>query len=186
MSNDLEALDRLFAPGDGTMRGDAAGLLIGHDTISAFRRGRGGAPQRTVLDVQVRPIGADAALVVAVTQPVTGGRGQQTQLWRRLPGGWAVEAAHVSVPAPAINPATWRVVGAPLVAGAASGPLAGHTVAVKDVFEVEGFAVGMGVPAYLAEQEAARGTATAVQQLLDAGAAVTGIAQTDEFAYSVA
>ncbi len=186
MSNDLEALDRLFAPGDGTMRGDAAGLLIGHDTIGAFRRGRGGAPQRTVLDVQVRPIGADAALVVAVTQPLTGGRGQQTQLWRRLPGGWAVEAAHVSVPAPAIQAATWRVVGSPLVAGAASGPLAGHTVAVKDLFEVEGFAVGVGVPAYLAEQAPAGGTAASVQQLLDAGARVTGIAQTDEFAYSVA
>lgn len=80
----------------------------------------------------------------------------------------------------------WRELGDPLVAGAASGPLRGKTVAVKDLFEVEGFAVGAGVPAYLAESPVARGTAAAVQELLDAGASIRGIAQTDEFAYSMA
>jgi hypothetical protein len=40
MANDLDALDAAFAPGDGTMRGDAAGLLVGHDAISAFREDR--------------------------------------------------------------------------------------------------------------------------------------------------
>ncbi|MES2170145.1 MAG: AtzH-like domain-containing protein, partial [Actinomycetota bacterium] len=186
MDNDLDALDALFAPGDETVRGDAAGILIGHGAISAFRQGRGGAPKRSILDVHVREIDDDNALVIAVTQPATGGRGQQTQLWRRQGGRWVVRAAHVSLPAAAINGAIWRVAGSPLVAGAASGTLKGMTMAVKDLFSVKGFAVGAGVPAYLADSPIASGTAAAVQQLLDAGATVQGIAQTDEFAYSVA
>ena len=88
MANDLEALDRLFAPGPDTLRGDAAGILIGHDAISAFRRGRGGAPRRTIVEVIVHEIDPGAAMVIAVTAPATGGRGQQTQLWRRVDGAW--------------------------------------------------------------------------------------------------
>ncbi|PRY69044.1 Asp-tRNA(Asn)/Glu-tRNA(Gln) amidotransferase A subunit family amidase [Glaciihabitans tibetensis] len=198
MANDLPALDRLFAPGENTMRGDAAGLLVGHDTISSFRNGRGGAPSRVIAEVHLRPVTDDAVLVVAVTVPPKGGRGQQTQLWRKLESGWAVEVAHVATPAPAINSAVWRVVGAPLVAGtvhtahedhpASHGPLPldGQTVAVKDLFSVAGFAVGAGVPAYLAGSAPATSTAPAVLALLVAGADVQGIAQTDEFAYSIA
>jgi Asp-tRNA(Asn)/Glu-tRNA(Gln) amidotransferase A subunit family amidase len=76
--------------------------------------------------------------------------------------------------------------GSPLVAGAASGPLRGESVAVKDLFEVAGFAVGAGNPAYLAESRPAATTAPAAASLLAAGADVLGIAQTDEFAYSIA
>jgi len=186
MANDLEALDRLFAPGPDTLRGDAGGILIGHDAISAFRKGRGGAPKREIVDVIVREIDADAAIVIAVTAPVSGGRGQQTQLWRRRDGEWKVEVAHVSLPAPAVNPTVWRVVGTPLVAGVDAPELAHETVAVKDLFDVAGFAVGGGVPRYLAEAVPATRTAPAVAALLARGASVTGIAQTDEFAYSIA
>jgi len=101
MTNDLTELDRLFAPGPTTMRGDANGLLVGHHMISAFRGGRGGAPPRRIVQTHVQTIDDDHALVVAVTELERGGRGQQTQLWARLPDGWAVTAAHVSVPAPA-------------------------------------------------------------------------------------
>ena len=186
MANDLETLDRLFAPGPDTLRGDAAGILRGHDAISAFRKGRGGAPKREIVSVDVREIDADAAMVVAITAPITGGRGQQTQLWRRIDGEWVVSVAHVSLPAPAVNPTVWRIVGTPLVAGADTPELASQTVAVKDLFDVAGFAVGGGVPAYLAESSPAARNAAAVQNLLDTGASVTGIARTDEFAYSVA
>jgi amidase len=193
MANDLEALDRLFAPGDATLRGDAGGILVGHDAISGFRRGRGGAPARTLVELHVRPVSADAAMVVAVTAPLTGGRGQQTQLWRRAAdGAWAVELAHVSLPAPAVNPTVWRIAGTPLVRGAGlldgtdARELASQTVAVKDLFDVEGFAVGAGVPAYLAESRPATRHADAVAALLATGASVTGIARTDEFAYSIA
>ena len=170
MENDLAALDRLFAPGPDTLRGDAAGILRGHDAIGAFRRGRGGAPKREIERVEVRPITADAALVIAVTAPLTGGRGQQTQLWRRIDGAWAVEAAHVSLPAPAVNPTVWRVVGTPLVAGAEASGLASQTVAVKDLFAVAGHAIGGGVPAYLAEAPVETRHAPAVAALLATGA----------------
>jgi len=185
MANDLPALDRLFAPGAETLRGDAAGILVGHDAISMFRQGRGGAPRREILHVEVREVGDAAALVIAITAPVTGGRGQQTQLWQRVDGAWRIAAAHVSLPAPAVNSSIWRVVGTPLVRGG-SGPLDGQTVAVKDLFAVAGHAAGAGVPQFLASAAPATTTATAVTELLDAGADVVGIAQTDEFAYSVA
>jgi len=186
MSNDLAALDLLFAPGPETLQGDANGILIGHDSISVFRQGRAGAPTRTINDVHVYEIDADNAVLFAVTQLKTGGQGQQTQLWQRQATGWVVRVQQVSSPAAAIQAATWRIVGSPLVAGAASGPLAGMTLAVKDLFAVEGFAIGAGVPAFLAESPVASGTAMAVQQLLDCGATITGIAHTDEFAYSIA
>jgi amidase len=191
MADDLEVLDRLFAPGDDSLRGDAGGIIVGHDVISAFRQGRGGAPARTIGDIHVRDLGNDRALIVAVTLPASGGRGQQTQLWHRSSTNdgdvdWLIEAAHLSVPAPAIAASIWRIVGSPLTTGSADGPLVGETVAVKDLFDVAGFAVGAGVPAYLAESPRAVAHASAVTALLAAGATVQGIAQTDEFAYSVA
>lgn len=85
-----------------------------------------------------------------------------------------------------VDPAIWRVVGSPLVAGAASGPLVGETVAVKDLFSVAGYATGGGVPEYLASAPIETVTSPAVTALLDAGASVRGIAQTDEFAFSIA
>lgn len=80
----------------------------------------------------------------------------------------------------------WRVVGAPLIPGSAGGPLAGETIAVKDVYEVTGFPLGAGNPVYLAAARPADTTAEALQTLLDAGANIQGIAHTDEFAYSLA
>ena len=191
MANEGETLDRLFAPGEETLLGEAGGILVGHDAISAFRQGRDGAPARIIGDLHVRDLGNDHALIVAVTLPASGGRGQQTQVWHRSSTNdgdvdWLIEAAHVSVPAPAIAASVWRVVGSPLVAGALDGPLVGKTVAVKDLFDVAGFAVGAGVPAYLAESPRSVTHASAVTALLAAGAAVQGIAHTDEFAYSVA
>lgn len=185
MSDDIAAMDGLFVDDPGTLRGDGGGLLVGHAQIGAFRRVRGGAPPRQVVDVQVRPIDETHALIVAVTAPASGGRGLQTQLWERTPAGWAVAAAHVSPPPATFDRSVWRVVGDPLVAPTSSGALDGETVAAKDLFAVAGFAVGGGVPAYLAEQQPQVAHATAVQRLLDAGAAVRGIARTDQFAYSL-
>ena len=80
----------------------------------------------------------------------------------------------------------WRVIGDPLLPGSGEGPLVGESVAVKDLFAVQGHAVGAGVPAWLAESPIADRTAPAVQRLLDAGADVRGIARTDQLAYSLA
>ena len=186
MANDLPTLNRLFLDDPSTLRGDSAGILVGHAAIGEFRKGRGGAPARTIAHVEVVEISEDAALIIAVTVPATGGRGQQSQLWLRGGGEWRVRAAHVSLPVPAVNSSVWRVVGTPLIAGTAGGPLAGETVAVKDLYDLAGYVVGAGIPAFLSEGSPASSNAPAVQALLDAGAAVTGIAQTDEFAYSIA
>ena len=79
----------------------------------------------------------------------------------------------------------WRVKAAPLVPATGSGVLDGLGVAVKDLYAVAGQAIGGGVPAFLAGQSPAQRHAPAVSALLNAGAQVIGIAQTDEFAYSM-
>jgi amidase len=84
-----------------------------------------------------------------------------------------------------VDTSLWRERGTPLVAGAPDGALHGETVAVKDLYAVEGFAVGVGNPTFLAEAAVETRTSPAVQRLLDAGADIAGIVQTDEFAYSI-
>lgn len=192
MADDLAVLNSFFASGPCTVRADAGGVLVGHDEIAAFRAARGGAPARRILRTEVRPIGDSHAVVVTTTAPERGGRGQQTQVWRRDGARWVIIAAQVSSPPAAIDGAVWRVVGTPLIAGAAGGadagvlPLSGFRVAVKDLFDVEGFALGAGVPKFLAFSAPAVRNAPAVAALLAEGADVTGIARTDEFAYSIA
>ncbi len=186
MADDVETLDRLVARASTTLRGDAAGLLVGHDQVSAFRRSHGPAPRRRIVQTHVQVTDPDHALVVAVTELERGGRGQQTQLWARGVDGWVVTAAHVSAPAPALDSRIWRVVGDPLVPGAAGGPLAGESLAVKDLYAVAGQVVGAGNPAWEAAAPVERGDARVVDLLVEAGASVRGIARTDEFAYSLA
>jgi Asp-tRNA(Asn)/Glu-tRNA(Gln) amidotransferase A subunit family amidase len=187
LSNDRETLDALFAPGPDTLRGDGTTLLLGHEAIAGFRSGRAKIPTRRVVELQVRTVGEDAALVLAATRDGAA-RGLQTQLWRRFNGQWLVTAAHVGMPAPAaaFDRTIWRTLGDPLVPAAESGPLDGLGIAVKDLFAVAGERIGAGVPAWLAEQAPEAESAPAVSALLGAGAHVVGMARTDEFAYSLA
>lgn len=186
LANDIDALDAAFAPGAQTMRGDAAGLLIGHDAISAFRSVRGGVPARTIERVEYRPLGTDSALLVSVSRYDGGGTGLQTQVWQRIDGQWLITAAHVTGRAQAFDRSVWRTVGDPLWQGAWEGPLAGLTVAVKDLFAIKGYRIGAGNPTYLHDARAETNTAPAVADLLRGGASLRGIARTDEFAYSIA
>ena len=70
------------------------------------------------------------------------------------------------------------------IAGAPTGPLAGATFAVKDIFDVAGTVTGRGNPDWLATHEAAARHAPAVQALLDAGARLVGKVVTEELAFS--
>ncbi|MDN4474786.1 DUF3225 domain-containing protein [Demequina sp. SYSU T00192] len=186
-ADDLTALADAFERGPDAVRGDRNGLLAGHDRITGFRSRRGGAGTREVAELRVHLAGDDAAHVTTVNVPSGGGRGLVTQLWRRGDdGAWRIAAAHVTAPAPALDARVWRVAGTPLVAGASDGPLAGETVAVKDLFAIAGQRIGVGVRAFLAEAAVEEASAPAVQALLDAGADVVGLAQTDQFAYSIA
>jgi len=186
LANDLDVLDATFAPGAGTLRGDAAGLLVGHDAIHAFRGMRGGAPPRIIERIEYRPLGQDAALLVSVSRFTGGGTGLQTQLWQRIDGRWLITAAHVTPRAQPFDRSVWRTVGDPLWQGAWEGPLAGLTVAVKDLFAIKGYRIGAGNPTFLDGARAETTTAPAVGDLLRGGASLRGIARTDEFAYSIA
>ncbi|MFG2432500.1 amidase family protein [Streptomyces sp. NPDC048590] len=106
------------------------------------------------------------------------------------PAAAATRAGRKPAPDAAVSeepdPTVWREFGDPLVRPTRFGPLAGLTVAVKDLFAVEGHRVGAGNPAWLAGSRPESTSASAVAELLAAGAAVAGIARTDEFAYSLA
>ena len=71
------------------------------------------------------------------------------------------------------------------LAGSGDGPLRGMTLAVKDLYDIEGHVTGCGNPVWAQTHAPATRTAPAVQSLLDAGATVTGKAHTDELAYSL-
>lgn len=185
-TNDLAALDAAFAPGAETMRADSAGLLVGHEAISAFRSTRGGVAERVIERLEYRELTPESAVIVALSRFTGGGTGVQTQLWQLIDGTWLITTAHVTPRAQALDRSIWRSVGDPLWQGAYEGPLAGLTVAVKDLFALKGYRIGAGNPAYLESARVEPSSAPAVVDLLQAGASLRGIARTDEFAYSIA
>jgi amidase len=71
------------------------------------------------------------------------------------------------------------------VSGSTNGPLAGLTVAVKDMYDIAGTRTGGGSPDWLAAHPPATAHAAAVRSLLDRGATVIGKTVCDEFFYSV-
>ncbi len=71
------------------------------------------------------------------------------------------------------------------VPSASSGPLAGLTLAVKDLYDVAGYPTGAGHPLVRQQSMVKTVSAPAVQALLDAGASFVGKTHTDEFAYSM-
>lgn len=71
------------------------------------------------------------------------------------------------------------------VTHAAEGPLAGLTLAVKDIFDVAGYPTGCGQPHALAASGIKTKTAPIVQAFLDAGARFVGKTHTVELAFSL-
>ena len=67
-----------------------------------------------------------------------------------------------------------------------TGPLAGKTLAVKDIMQVAGYPNGWGSPTRLAEAQPDTETQSAVQKLVDAGAEILGKAQCEELCFSLA
>lgn len=68
---------------------------------------------------------------------------------------------------------------------ASAGPLAGLTLAVKDLFDVKGYPTSAGSPIMLARSGIKDKTAPIVKTLLDAGARFVGKTITDELAFSL-
>lgn len=99
VNNRVEVLDELFWTSPLTVRYGAAENLYGIDEIRAFRQARPAAGlARTLERTVITTYGRDHA--TAMTEFVRAGStkvGRQSQTWVRLPEGWRVVAAHVSV-----------------------------------------------------------------------------------------
>ncbi|MBO9513296.1 MAG: oxalurate catabolism protein HpxZ [Variovorax sp.] len=99
VSNDLAVLDRLFWNSPQTLRYGAAENLYGYDAIRAFRQGRpAGNLAREVTARAITTFGADFAVAnIEFRRPGSDRTGRQSQTWVRMPEGWRVVAAHVSL-----------------------------------------------------------------------------------------
>ena len=99
VSNDVAVLDELFWNSPHTLRYGAGENLYGYDEIRAFRAGRPAVGlSREVLRTVITTYGRDHA--TAMTEFFRDGStrtGRQSQTWVRMPEGWRVVAAHVSV-----------------------------------------------------------------------------------------
>jgi amidase len=66
-----------------------------------------------------------------------------------------------------------------------SGPLSGVTLAVKDMFAIEGHVSSFGLARWRETHSPSRYTAPALARLLAAGASVAGLAKLDQLAWSI-
>ena len=104
VTNDLPVLDELFWADGRTVRYGAGEVLYGIEAIRAFRgarpaQGLARVLERTVLTTFGRDFATASTLFTREGAP--GKLGRQQQSWARMPPGWRVVAAHVSVvPAP--------------------------------------------------------------------------------------
>ncbi|MEV4933373.1 oxalurate catabolism protein HpxZ [Sphingobium sp. LSP13-1-1.1] len=97
--NDIGALDAMFWHSQQVVRFGVGENLYGEAEIAAFRRQRqGGSPPRTVRRIAITTFGRDFAVANVEFQRLGGETiGRQSQSWVRLPEGWRIVAAHVSL-----------------------------------------------------------------------------------------
>ena len=99
--NDIATLSALFWNSPLTLRYGVGERLYGHSAIAAFRVARsGGSPARRILRQVITTYGADFATADIEFQREGEARvGRQSQSWVRMPEGWRIVAAHVSLEA---------------------------------------------------------------------------------------
>lgn len=102
VTNDVAVLDELFWASPLTVRYGAGENLVGIEAIRAYRLARPSSGlERSLSNTVITTFGHD--LATAMTEYRRTGSaacGRQSQTWVRLPGGWRVVAAHVSVLVP--------------------------------------------------------------------------------------
>jgi hypothetical protein len=100
VSNDVAVLDELFRDDARTLRYGIGENLYGYSEIMAFRAARPsvGLMRRTARTV-ITTYGRDAAVASTLfyRDSAPGKVGRQMQTWMRLPEGWRIVAAHVSI-----------------------------------------------------------------------------------------
>ena len=99
VNNRVDVLDELFWASPHTVRYGAAENLHGIDEIRAFRNARPAQGlARTLTRTVITTYGRDTATAMTEFRRDGSPRvGRQSQTWLRLPQGWRVVAAHVSV-----------------------------------------------------------------------------------------
>lgn len=100
VGNDVAVLDGFFWRDPRALRYGAGENLYGHAAIAAFRASRPAAGLgRTLERTVVTTFGRDFATASTLfrREGAAGRIGRQTQSWARLPEGWRIVAAHVSV-----------------------------------------------------------------------------------------
>ncbi len=99
VTNDVEALDELFWRSPHTLRYGVGENLYGWEQIASFRAGRSPAGlARTLQNTVITTYGRDYATAnTEFRRPTTPKLGRQSQTWVRLPEGWRIVAAHVSL-----------------------------------------------------------------------------------------
>jgi len=98
MEDDIPAMDALFHDAPTTNRYGVGEVLYGIEEIRAFRKGRGGSPQRRLGLVSIVTYGdAFATADAEFFREGSTQRGRQTQSWVKFADGWKVVSAHVSL-----------------------------------------------------------------------------------------
>ena len=98
MSDDIAAMDALFHDAPTTNRFGVGEVLYGIAAIRAFRKGRGGSPQRRLGRVAISVYGENFATADAeFFREGSERRGRQSQAWVKFADGWKVVSAHVSL-----------------------------------------------------------------------------------------
>jgi hypothetical protein len=101
VDNDVATLIAMFWTSPHTVRFGATENLRGIEEIAAFRKGR--SPMnlaRTIERLEIVSFGQDfGEISLEFSRKTSGGivRGRQSQTWVRLPEGWRIVAAHVSL-----------------------------------------------------------------------------------------
>lgn len=100
VTNDVAVLDAIFHDDPHTIRYGIGENLYGFSEIAAFRAARPSVGlmrriARTVITTYGRDFATASTLFYRDTMP--GKVGRQMQTWARMPQGWRVVAAHVSV-----------------------------------------------------------------------------------------
>lgn len=101
VENDLAVLDELFWESADVVRFGATENLYGIEAIRQFRSDRPTQDlARTIDHLKVVTFGEDtAAVTLEFARTIKGvtRHGRQSQMWRKLPEGWKIVSAHVSL-----------------------------------------------------------------------------------------
>ena len=99
VANDVAVLDELFWNSPQTLRFGATENLYGYDAIRAFRAGRPAQGlARELFNNVITTYGRDFATANTEFRRLGSEKtGRQSQTWMRVPAGWRVVSAHVSL-----------------------------------------------------------------------------------------